>query len=330
MASTKRLIRSFYRLFLPVVVFAVLATVGAAVWLVHEASNPPKAPYLVTPDKYGWLSTRGAQVTDETWANRDGTTARGWLLRGSENAPAVILLHRYGADRSWVLDLGVKINEATNFTILMPDMRGHGDTPHVKKVTFGACETDDLSAAMDFLRGLKNPAQTGSLVGKDFGVFGVELGAYAGLAAASKDESIKALALDSIPRSSDELLATVNGKRFPFVSSFTSKIAAWGTHLYYFNGCYNHASLCDAAKSVTNRKILLLAGTDAPVYQDSTRQIQNCLPESNVIESKLDLTPSGYNINNASLEQSAAYDLRVIDFFKRSLGEGQPIVVSGE
>ncbi len=119
MASAKRLIRSFYRLLLPTVVFVLLATIGASIWLVHNAANSPKSPYLVTPEKYGRLSTRGAQVTDESWNNRDGTSARGWLLRGAENAPAVILLHRYGADRSWVLDLGVKINEATNFTILI-------------------------------------------------------------------------------------------------------------------------------------------------------------------------------------------------------------------
>lgn len=330
MASAKRLIRSFYRLLLPTVVFILLAGLGASIWLVHDLANPPKAPYLVMPEKYGRLSTRGAQVTDETWSNRDGTTARGWLLRGEENAPAVIVLHRYGADRSWILDLGVKINEATNFTILMPDMRAHGENPPVKKVSFGGSESEDVLAAMDFLRSLKNEAKTTALVGKDFGVFGLEFGAYAGLLAASKEENIKALALDSVPASSDELLASVNSKRFPFASSFTSKIAALGTRLYYFNGGYNHEPLCSAAKSITNRKLLLLAGTDAPNFQDSTRQVQNCLPDSNQIESKLDLTSSGYGINNASLEQAAAYDQKVIDFFKRSLGNQVQVVDSGE
>jgi hypothetical protein len=32
------------------------------------------------------------------------------------------------------------------------------------------------------------------------------------------------------------------------------------------------------------------------------------------------LNPSGYGITNASLEQSGAYDQRVIEFFKSSLG----------
>ncbi len=40
-----------------------------------------------------------------------------------------MLLHRYGGDRSWLFNLGVKINETTNFTILWPDLRGHGENP---------------------------------------------------------------------------------------------------------------------------------------------------------------------------------------------------------
>src|SRR5215210_722488 len=102
MARTKRLFRSFYRLLLPVVVLLVVALVAASVWFVHTSSNPPKTAYLVTPEKYGQLSTRGAKVTDEKWSNRDGTEARGWLLRGNAGAPAVVLLNRYGADRSHV------------------------------------------------------------------------------------------------------------------------------------------------------------------------------------------------------------------------------------
>lgn len=330
MSSTKRLLRSFYRLFFPTIVIVLLATIAASIWLVHDVSSPQKSPYLMTPDKYGRLSTRGAQVTDETWSNTDNTSARGWLLRGAEGAPAVILLHRYGADRSWVLDLGVKLNEATNFTILMPDLRGHGESPLVKRSSLGGSEAEDVLAATAFLRSLQNEAKTNALVGKDFGVYGLELGAYSGLTAAAKEENIKALALDSIPLSSDQLLSSVIAKRFPFVSSFTSKIAAAGTYLYYFDGSYNHQSICNAAKSAANRKVLMLAGTDAPQFQDSTKEIQNCLPNTVEIESNLNLTPSGYGISNASIEQTAAYDQRVIDFFKRALGSEEITLQSAE
>lgn len=323
MASKKRLFRSFFRLLLPIVILLALCAAGAAIWLVYNSASVPNAAYLVTPEKYGLISTRGAQVTDETWANRDGTQSRGWLLRGRENAPAIILLHRYGTDRSWMLDLGVKINEATDFTILMPDLRGHGENPTVKNTSFGGCEAEDILSATDFLRGLKT-GENNPLVGKDFGIYGVELGAFAALSAASKDENIKALVLDSAPLSSNEILTSVIEKRFPFASSVTSKLAASGAYLYYAKGgCYNHESLCDAAKKTSNRKILLLAGMDAPDFQSSTRKLQSCFPNSNEIESKLDLPISGFTLKNAPLGQSEIYERRVIEFFKKNLISGE-------
>lgn len=319
MAPKKRLFKNLFRLVLPIVILLLLAAVAASIWLIHTSANPPKAAYLVTPEKYGMLSPRGAQVTDETWSNHDNTQARGWLLRGAENAPAVIMLHRYGTDRSWMLDLGVKINEATNYTILMPDARAHGENPPVKKSSFGGCETDDIASAIEFLRGLKTPQNT-ILVGKSVGIYGVEMGALAGLQAASKDENIKALVLDSVPLSSNDVLASAIERRFPVAGSLTSKIAGGGTYLYYAGGCYNHESACDAAKNTANRKVLLLAGTDAPNFQDSTRSLQNCFPNSEMVETKIDLPISGYGLKNASLGQSESYERQVVEFFRSGLG----------
>lgn len=320
MSQTSRLLKSFYRLIFPVVLLLALAVVAASVSLIHKISAPPQTVYLVTPEKYGQFSTRGAQVTEETWTNGDGSTARGWLLRGSEGLPAVILLHRYGADRSHVLDLAVKMNEATNYTVLMPDARGHGVNPAVKESSFGGCESDDALAAVEFLRGLKGLSQT-PLVGQNVGFYGVEMGALAALAAAAKDVKIKALALDSVPLASDDILSSAVEKRFPFASSLTSKFADIGTRFYFFNGCYRRDAACDVAKAVADRQVLLLAGADAPHLQDSTIKLNKCFPNSTQVETKTDLNPSGYGLNNASLEQSAAYDQRVIEFFKQALGE---------
>lgn len=319
MAPKKRLFKSFLRLVLPLLIILAAAAIGASMWLIHKAADTPKSAYLATPDKYGLINVRAAQVTDESWTNRDNTQSRGWLLRGSENAPAIILLHRYGTDRSWLLDLGVKISEATNFTVLMPDARGHGDTPHVRRTTFGGCEADDVAAAMDFLKSLKSNSGN-QLIGKDFGVYGIELGALAGMTAATKNENIKALVLDSVPLSSDEMLTSVINKRFPFAGFATSKLAAYGTRIYYAgNGCYNHENLCESAKSLNNRQILLLAGNDAPDFQESTNKLQSCLPNSNRVEANPNLTVSGYSFKNAPIAQSEIYERQVIEFFKKTL-----------
>jgi hypothetical protein len=65
---------------------------------------------------------------------------------------------------------------------------------------------------------------------------------------------------------------------------------------------------------------MLLGGVDAPDFRDATSRLAKCFPQGTVFETNTDLSPSGYTIINASLESSAAYDQRVIDFFKHALG----------
>src|ERR1043165_2247959 len=197
MAQASRLVKSLTRLVFPAILLFIVAVAAGSVWLVYSAARPVKTSYLVTPEKYGRLSTRAAQITDESWPNRDGSSSRGWLLRGIENGPAVILVHKYGADRSYVLNLGVKLNESTNYTVLMPDLRAHGENPSVQNASFAGCEAEDLSSAVQYLRGLKGP-NGNPLVGPSVGVYGVEMGSLPALSAASKDQGIKAIALDSV------------------------------------------------------------------------------------------------------------------------------------
>lgn len=318
MAKTTRLVKSFTRLMFPIVLLVVGSIVAGSVWLVYAASRPLGVRYLVTPDKYGQLSSRAAQVTEEKWTNRDGSQARGWLLRGAEGAPAVILFHKFGADRSYVLNLGVKLNESTNFTVLMPDQRAHGEDPPVHNASFGGCESEDASSALEFVRGIKT-AEQAPLVGRNLGVFGVEMGALVAVTMAGRDTGIKAIAVDSVPQDSDSVLKEIVDKKFPFASFATTKLARLGTYMYYFDGCYRRESVCDIAKKVEGRNILLLSGVDAQGFQESTARLARCFPANNKIESKLDLSPSGFGIINASMEQSEAYDQRLIDFFRNSL-----------
>lgn len=320
MAHSTRLVKTISRLLLPAILLVVVAVAGASVWLTYKAATPVAVQYLVTPEKYGRLSARGAQVTDETWTNRDGSSSRGWLLRGADNAPGVILYHKYGTDRSRELNLGVKLNESTNFTVLMPDLRAHGENPSVKNTSFGGCESEDAMGAVEFLKNLKNANQI-TLVGKDIGVYGVELGALTALNIAAKDKGIKAIALDSVPRDSDELVTRTVVRRFPFASGITSRLARIGTYLYFYDGCYRREAACEVAKQVENRSVLLVAGIDEPEFQDSTTKLSKCFAANDKIESKFDLSPSGFSIISASIEQSEVYDQRLIDFFRRTLLE---------
>lgn len=306
--------KKLLKMLLPVVGLLVLATALTVGWLVFKITRPPRQSYLVTPETFTLLSERGLKATNEEWANHDGTKARGWLLRGSEGAPAVILLHRYGADRSWLLNLGVKLNEATNFTVLWPDLRGHGVDPPVAWTSFGGSEADDVGAAIDYLRSLKT--QDRPLVGNMIGLYGVEMGAYAALRAGTRDPQVRALVLDSIPSSPTDILNSAVKDRTGLSNNFLKWLARGGIRIYFMGG-YEDTPACEAGAGVGDRRIMLLAGEGPSDLRESTQALARCLPSGAEISDNLPLT--GYNLPSATGVQGEAYDRRVIDFFDKAL-----------
>ncbi|HEX9544236.1 MAG TPA: hypothetical protein VF955_03570 [Pyrinomonadaceae bacterium] len=302
---------------MPILLVLVLAGVIALVSIVYGITRPPRQHYLVTPQSFSQISGSALKVTDESWRNRDGTAARGWLLRGAEGAPAVVLLHRYGGDRSWLFNLGIKLNEASGFTILWPDLRGHGLNPPVTVSTFGMKEGKDLLAALDFLRGLKGSNRE-HLTADVFGVYGVELGAYAAITAAVQDSTLRVLVLDSVPRSSDELINAGVSHHIGVSNQTVLSVARFATRVY-FVGRYQNGSACQMASELKNPSVLLLAGADDGYLRDSTAAVQHCFPNKANVEAKLDLPLTGFNLPSATGEQGEGYDRPVIDFFVKNL-----------
>jgi len=317
MSPRRRTGRKAFTALLPVILLVVLAVVGLTAWLVYSATRPPRRAYLVTPEKFARLSDRGLKATEESWQNRDGTQARGWLVRGAEGRPGVVLLHRFGADRSWLLNLGVKINETTNITVLLPDLRGHGENPPTAGSAFGTTEAEDALAAFDYLRGLKSP-QGRPLVGGTLGIFGVEAGAYAALAAAGREPSVRALALDSVPDSPDDVLAGAVRDRVGLDNGLLRALARFGTRVY-FSGRYKNDAACTLAEMVGDRQVLLLAGEGSGALRQTTETLADCFPARSNVEAHTNLPLTGNTSASSSPEQDEVYDRRIIDFFDRTL-----------
>jgi pimeloyl-ACP methyl ester carboxylesterase len=307
---------------LPVALLLVLGIGAGLFYVVRTIAHPATHPYLVTPETFPAYSARGLRVSEEQWSNADGTQARGWLLRGAQGHPAVILLHRYGADRSWLLNLGVKINEATNYTILWPDLRGHGESPTVSQTSFGARETADVAAALSFLRKLKTSQQR-PLVAERFGFFGVELGAYAALAASTRapeSAAVRALVLDSVPASPDELLTNAIRDRMGFDNDLLNLFARGGARLYFLGGYENNSS-CSLAAQLNAQRVLLLSGEDAGNLRESTRSLAQCFPAPARVALHADLPVTGFTASSATGEQGETYDRLVIEFFSKAFNE---------
>jgi pimeloyl-ACP methyl ester carboxylesterase len=317
MSPRRRTGRKALAALLPIILLVTAAVIAATVWLVYTATRPPRRAYLVTPEKFARFSDRGLKATEENWQNRDGTRARGWLIRGAEGSAAVVLLHPYGADRSWLLNLGVKVNETTNMTVLLPDLRGHGENPSVATTGFGTAEADDVRAALEYLRGLKSP-QGRALVGGPLGVYGVELGAYAALSAAAQEKDVRALVLDSVPDSPDEVLNRAVNDRTGIDNAALRFLARIGSR-FYFAGHYKNDAACTLAEGLGDRQVLLLSGDGAGRLRQTTETLANCFPPRSNVEAHTDLPLTGIKLASASPEQDEAYDRFLIDFFARTL-----------
>jgi hypothetical protein len=319
MAIRRRFGKKLFRSLLPILIIVSVALLIALASIVYGITRPPRRSHLVTPQGFAQISgtARALKVTEENWRNRDGTLARGWLLRGTEGGPAVIFLHRYGGDRSLLFNLGMKINEATNFTILWPDLRGHGLNPPVNRTSFGSREGDDVLAALNFLGSLKGENRS-QLIGERVGIYGVELGAYAAMLAASKDTKVQVLVLDSVPRNPDEMVnAAVADDVGVNIGAilFPARIA---TRLYFL-GQYHNQSSCDLATALGTRPVLLLAGADDGYLRDSTKSLARCFPDPANLETKTDLPLTGFTLPSATGVQGEGYDRPVIDFFVKNL-----------
>jgi pimeloyl-ACP methyl ester carboxylesterase len=319
MATRRRFGKKFSRLLLPILLILLVALVVAMVVIVLGITRPPRRSHLVTPEMFSQISgtARALKTTEENWRNRDGTAARGWLLRGAEGAPALILLHRYGGDRSLLFNLGMKVNEATGCTILWPDLRGHGLNPPVQWTSFGSRESDDLLAAIAFLRTLKGESRS-QLIGDHVGVYGVELGAYAALRAAGKDPGIQVMVLDSVPRDQNELVEAAT-RGYVGVSTAVLVVPARIATRLYFLRQYDNQKSCALAAQLGTRRILLLAGEDDGYLRDSTKSLVGCFPNPANLESKTDLPLTGFTLPSATGEQGEGYDRPVIDFFVKNL-----------
>jgi len=309
----KRLVKSF----LPIALVIVLAVVGALSFVVYCVTRPTKRPYVVTPESFSRISGRAIKVTDETWTSSDGRSARGWLLKGGEGAPAVVLQHRYGGDRSWLFNLGVKINETTNFTILWPDLRGHGENPLIGSSTLGVREGDDLRGAIQYLRGLKTEGQK-TLVGESVGVYGVELGAYSALKAARNEPLVKVLVLDSVMTSPNDLLSTAVSSCVGLDNGLVQTSSRVAMKAYMLGG-YDATSACEFAGAIRDQKVMLLSGSDAGALRDATASLQRCFPNAGNVDVRTDLPLSGFGLPSVTGEQGETYDRVVIEFFARNL-----------
>jgi pimeloyl-ACP methyl ester carboxylesterase len=125
----------------------------------------------------------------------DGVDIKGTMWKGDPGAPAVVLLHQLSSDRGEWIDF-VK-RWAGKTTLLAIDLRGHGKSTRSEKGTIGwrmfddkdwKATTQDVKAAVDYLRALDKPPAI-------IGLVGASIGSSAALLYAATDPRIGAVVM---------------------------------------------------------------------------------------------------------------------------------------
>lgn len=118
----------------------------------------------------------------------------GWYLPRDGASKAVVLVHgrdanRRTAMRGTFVELAEAIHQA-GYSVLLFDLRGHGESEGEKRYTFGVTERSDVLGAVDWL--LQQGFAPGSIA-----VLGTSMGGASATGAAAEEPAIGALMLDS-------------------------------------------------------------------------------------------------------------------------------------
>lgn len=183
----------------------------------------------------------------------DGTRIAGWYVPAANGAgpeaPTVVLVHGYAANKSDILPYGAGLHES--FNLVAFDQRNGGRATGTQ-TTYGVREQEDLRAVIDWVEREKGATW--------IGVLGNSMGAATAITEARTDPRVQALALDSMhARLSYQFEQRLQHSGHPpYPGTWAIFIGSWlrtgGLDL-------GSADPTDAIPELTGRPLLLTHGT---------------------------------------------------------------------
>ncbi len=118
--------------------------------------------YVIRPTRHRWAEQADSMKSEFEFGTRykaspvelnarDGETLHGWWLLPPQTASrAVLFCHGLGESSAFLLDFARSFLDQ-GFAVLLPDLRGHGESPGV--VTFGVREAQDIEQWVNWIKG---------------------------------------------------------------------------------------------------------------------------------------------------------------------------------
>jgi pimeloyl-ACP methyl ester carboxylesterase len=206
-----------------IVFFTFLSTTAISVFLLYRILSPTRSQMELSATDFP------GRPEEFKFSVPGGGARSGWFFPGLRGAPTIILCHGYGSARGELLTLATSLQDR-QYNVFMFDFIGHGDNKGYS--TMGYEEAGELKAALDSLakRDDVDPAR--------FGVWGVNVGAYAALAVAEQSPAIRAVVVESVfDQPSDFLKLQIDRSGLagiPFLKGMTVRAYGWKEREYRY------------------------------------------------------------------------------------------------
>ncbi len=248
----------------------------------------------------------GVPYEDIAFPADDGSILRGWFLPRPESNRVLVGLSGYRGQRADLLGIGTALWRA-GYGVLLFDYRGHGDSDG-RRVTLGYDETNDLRAALHWLRA----RQPGAWIG----VVGYSMGGAVAIMGAAVEPDVRAVVADCAFCCQEEMIRLEWRRRFRWLPSSPVIEMADAVmprlHGYHFRDVQPLA-LVDR---IAPRPLLLIhAAADTIVPVSDAYRLYAAAGEPKELWVLPDVPHCG-----AYFFDRVAYCARVIDFFDRAAG----------
>lgn len=281
---------------LTLVFFAVLATAAIAGVLTYWIVKPQRTSSEISmtsfpgrPDELEF-SVAGLKPGDR----------KGWFFPGLRGAPTIILCHGYESSRGELLTL-VSALQDHQYNVFVFDFAAHGANDG--ETTFGYRESDEVRAAIDLI------AQRTDVDPTRFGLWGYNLGAYAALREAEKDNRVRALVLDSVYDYPKQMVKI--GVEKTGVGGFPLMVKSAQTTFEWLNYAYkNDPPLSAGLIKLVGVPVLFIQANDDPELAAISRSmfLKASQPREQAIIAH-------GNFVNLPDDEKREYENRVVSFF---------------
>jgi len=286
---------------LAVAAYAAIGVYGAGIVTKRTRLYPQIEPSAIAPD---WQPAVFV-------SRHDGLTLRGWWFPGKPGERALITVHGHGQnrfDKNWGNDVIAKEFIARGYSVLMFDLRGHGESAAARQ-TFGYRERNDVLGAFDY-------AQSRGVRPGQIAILGLSFGGAAMLMAAPEMPEAGALVSDSAYAAIWPVITAAIPKQGGFFGKFHPGPSILLAARLLYGIDLKATRPVDAVARVPQRRFLFIHGAeDSYVPPHNARQL---LAASKNRASELWLVP-GANHAAARATAPREYIERLAAFFDTEL-----------